>query len=114
VGFGVVFAWTRSLIPAIIAHVVFDIPMTPLLQGLLVAALILGALFSWRRGLAMVRQVFSRKEGAASWALIAMGTGCAITGARVRGIEYVGIGMVVLAVSLELIEARSRPVSSRQ
>jgi len=49
VGFGVAFAWTRSLIPAIIAHVVFDIPMTPFWQGLLVAALILGALFSWRR-----------------------------------------------------------------
>jgi membrane protease YdiL (CAAX protease family) len=111
VGFGVVFARTRSLIPAIIAHVVFDIPMTPLWQGVLVAALILGALFSWRPGLAMVRRVFSRKEGAADWALIAIGTGCAIAGARVRGLEYVGIGMVVLAISLESIEARSRPLS---
>ncbi len=28
VGFGIIFAWTRSLFPAIIAHMIFDIPMT--------------------------------------------------------------------------------------
>lgn len=62
IGFGVVFAWTRSLIPAIIAHAIFDIPMTPMWESVLVVMLLLGAWFSWPKGLAAVRQVFSAQS----------------------------------------------------
>jgi membrane protease YdiL (CAAX protease family) len=106
VGFGVVFAWTRSLFLAIIAHMIFDIPMTPKWQGLLVVALLVGCLFIWRRGLAIVREVFLTSKSAAYWMLALLGTACAVAGARVRGLEYVGLGMVVLAVALESHERR--------
>lgn len=107
VGFGVVFAWTRSLFPAVIAHMIFDIPMTPKWQGLLVLVLLVGSLFIWRRGLAIVREVSSTSKHTASWMLALLGTACAVAGARVRGLEYVGLGMVVLAVALESLERRS-------
>ena len=35
IGLGIVFAWTRSLIPSIIAHAIINVPMTPLWQGAL-------------------------------------------------------------------------------
>ena len=33
IGFGVVFAWTPSLIPAVVAHAIIDVPMTPIWQA---------------------------------------------------------------------------------
>jgi hypothetical protein len=35
IGLGVVFAWTRSLIPSIIAHAIINVPLTPFWQGAL-------------------------------------------------------------------------------
>ncbi len=106
IGFGVVFAWTRSLIPAIIAHAVFDIPMTPSWQALLVAALVIGALFTWRRGLAIISQVFSTGSGVAYALLAVLGASYAVAAVRLRSLEYVAVGMVVLAVALEAEERR--------
>jgi membrane protease YdiL (CAAX protease family) len=108
VGFGVVFAWTRSLFPAIIAHMIFDIPMTPKWQGVLVIMLVIGALFIWRRGLDIVREVFSTGKHAAYWMLALLGTVCTVAGTRVLGLEYVGLGMVVFAVALEAVELRRK------
>jgi len=76
--------------------------MTSAWQGVLVAALVIGALFSWRRGLAIIRQVFSTRSGVADGTLVVLGTGWA----RVRSLEYVAAGLVVLAVALEALERR--------
>lgn len=113
VAFGVVFAWTRSLIPAIIAHAIFDIPMTPMWQGLLVAAMIISSLFIWRRGMSLLRKIFSTGAGSAYWTLVVMGTACALAGTRVRDLEYVGLGMVVVAVALELAERRTEAILAK-
>jgi membrane protease YdiL (CAAX protease family) len=110
VGFGVVFAWTRSLIPAVIAHAIFDIPMTPKWEGLLVAALVIGALFSWRRGRAIMWQLFSTKIGVECVALGVLGAGCAVAAARVRSLEYVAVGLIVLAVVFEALERRQNRI----
>jgi membrane protease YdiL (CAAX protease family) len=37
-GLGVVFAWTRSLVPSMIAHAIINVPMIPVWQGVLLAA----------------------------------------------------------------------------
>ncbi|MDQ2840369.1 MAG: CPBP family intramembrane metalloprotease [Acidobacteriota bacterium] len=110
VGFGVVFAWTRSLFPAIVAHMIFDIPMTPKWQGILVLALITGSLFISRKGLGIAREVFSIGKHSAYWILALFSTVFAVAGTRVRGLEYVGLGMVVLAVVLEFLELRNKPM----
>jgi membrane protease YdiL (CAAX protease family) len=112
IGFGVIFAWTRSLIPAIIAHMIFDIPMTPMWQGLLVIALVMCSLFIWRRGLDIIRETLSTGERAAYWILGLVGAACAVAGTRVRGLEYMGLGMVVLAVALEFLDLRSKSATT--
>jgi len=57
-GFGVVFAWTRSLIPSMIAHSIIDIPMTPAWDGVLLALFLIGVFFTWRRGVTTLKGVF--------------------------------------------------------
>ncbi len=71
VGFGVVFACTKSLIPAVIAHAIFDVPMTATWQGMLVAALVIGAVFSGRRAVTIIKQVFSSRSGV-TYAILAV------------------------------------------
>jgi membrane protease YdiL (CAAX protease family) len=112
IGFGVVFAWTRSLVPAMIAHAIFDIPMTPKWESLLVAALVIGAFFSWRRGLSIIGQVFSTRSGIACGTLAALCTVYALAATRVRRLEYVAIGLVVLAVVLETLERRRNRIAT--
>lgn len=58
VGLGVVFAWTRSLIPSMIAHAIINVPMTPVWQAVLLGAFIVVIFFGWRGGFVAIKQVF--------------------------------------------------------
>ena len=58
VGLGIVFAWTRSLVPSIVAHALINIPMTPFWQGVLLIGFVIGVYFAWRRGIKAVVEVF--------------------------------------------------------
>jgi hypothetical protein len=51
--------WTRSLIPAMIAHALFDIPMTLRWQALFLAVMMIVALIAARRAGLAIKQVFS-------------------------------------------------------
>jgi len=104
IGFGVVFAWTRSLIPSMIAHALFDIPMTTFWQSVLLAGLVIGAVVVWRRAGRVVKQVFSTGSIAACVALGAIAAGCAILCSLDQLLIYMAalaIGMLLLAVVLE-------------
>jgi membrane protease YdiL (CAAX protease family) len=106
IGFGVVFAWTRSLITSTIAHALFDIPLTTVWQSVVLAALVLAAVVMWRRAIPLVKQVFSTQSTRASVALGIIGAGYAILASRDELLIYiVAIGMVLLAV---LLEAKDR------
>ncbi len=106
IGLGVVFAWTRSLIPSITAHAIINVPMTAPWQGVLLAAFAIGALAAWRRGAAALKQVFARSSVAACVAL-AVVEGCfAMAGARFESMAYLAAAMVALAVGLEAVERR--------
>ncbi len=74
IGFGAVFAWTRSLIPAMIAHAIFDVPLTAVWQGVLLAGLILGTAVARPQAIRAIRKVFSSASVVA----------CAALGARSR------------------------------
>src|SRR5579875_132432 len=93
IGFGVAFAWTRSLVPGIIAHAIFDVPMTPMWESVLVALLLVGAWFSWPKGRVAIRQVFSTRSGVAYGMLAVVGTVWAVAGARVHGLEHAAVGL---------------------
>jgi membrane protease YdiL (CAAX protease family) len=110
IGFGVIFAWTRSLLPSIIAHALFDIPMTALWQGLLLASLLIVALCTWRRGGAVLKQVFLKARSATCLALGAAGAGYAILASRdILAVYALAAIMAILAV---IIEATDRPGQS--
>jgi hypothetical protein len=106
IGFGVVFAWTRSLVPSVGAHAVINVPMTPLWLGVLVAALVIGAVVAARRGAAVVSRVFSGANLAGYAALGLLGIGYAIVSRRFNSLEFAGAAMVVLAVGLEAMDRR--------
>ncbi len=106
-GFGVVFAWTRSLIPSIVAHAIINVPMTPLWQGIVLAALIMAALITARRAVTVVRKVFSGGSVVGCIALVVVGTGYALVARRVGNAEFAAVLMVVVAVALEAMERRA-------
>jgi membrane protease YdiL (CAAX protease family) len=112
IGFGVVFAWTRSLIPSITAHAIINVPMTPTWQGVLLAAFVIGAIFSWRRGVATFKQIFSTASAVASVALAVVGAGYAIAAARFDIVTILAAAMVVFAVVLEAMDRRRNRIVS--
>ncbi len=106
IGFGVVFAWTRSLIPSMLAHAIINFPMRLPWQVLLLTALLIGAAVMRRRGVAVIKQVFSGSTVAGCVALAVVGTGYAIAGARIERLAFVAAGMVVAAIGLEAMDRR--------
>jgi membrane protease YdiL (CAAX protease family) len=113
VGVGVVFAWTRSLIPSFVAHAMINFPMTPRWQLVALAAFVFGAVVLVRPGAAVVKQVFSGASVPWCAALGAVGAGYAIASQRAGGMVYVAAAMVGLAVGLEAMErGRERSAES--
>ena len=111
-GFGVAFAWTRSLIPSTIAHAIINFSMTPTWQGVLLAAFALGAIVAWRRGAAILKQIFSTASVAACVALAVVAGGFAIAGDRFDGLTVLAAAMVVFAVAPEAMERRRTRIVS--
>jgi membrane protease YdiL (CAAX protease family) len=108
IGFGLVFAWTRSLVPAMVAHAVFDIPMSTVGQGVLLAGLVIGAAVAWRRAVPIIKQVFSTGSGAAGVALGTIGAGYAALTSVDRAILYVVIAAYGMLLSAIFLEAKDR------
>jgi membrane protease YdiL (CAAX protease family) len=106
IGLGIVFAWTRSLIPSMIAHAIINVPMTPFWQGALLLLFAIIAFFAWRGGARAFRQVFSNTTLAACGALALLETAYVIAAGRIGSMAYVAIGMLLVAVALEAIDRR--------
>jgi membrane protease YdiL (CAAX protease family) len=106
IGFGVVFAWTRSLIPSMIAHAIINVPMTPVWQGVLLAVFAIGAFFSWRGAVGAIKQIFRNTRVAVCAVLAMVQTAYVIAAGRIDGMAYVAIGMIVAAVTLEMMDLR--------
>jgi hypothetical protein len=106
IGLGVVFAWTRSLIPSMIAHAIINVPMTPLWQGALLLLFAIIVFFAWRGGARAFRQVFSNTSLAACAMLALLETAYVIAAGRIDSMAYMAIGMLLVAVALEAIDRR--------
>jgi len=106
IGLGVVFAWTRSLVPSMIAHAIINVPLTPLWQGVLLVVFAIGAFFVWRGGLRAVKQVFTNTSVAACIVLAVTLALYVIEAHRIDGMTQIAIGMLVIALSLEAIDHR--------
>jgi membrane protease YdiL (CAAX protease family) len=106
VGVGVVFAWTRSLIPSMLAHAIINVPMTPFWQGILLVFFLVGAIITARRGIDAVKHVFSSVSVIACIALGLLGTVWAIAAQRIEPLQFAAVAMLVLAVALEFVDRR--------
>lgn len=106
IGFGVVFAVTRSLVPSMITHVLINVPMTPLWQGVTLGACVLVTLIAWRRGRDYVRRAFSAAPVPACLLLGLAGAAWPVAARRWDALPYVAVGMVLAAVALHVIARR--------
>jgi type IV secretory pathway TraG/TraD family ATPase VirD4 len=107
VGFGVVFAYTRSLIPSIIAHAILNVPMRPIWASLVIALLLIGACLTARRAAAIARQVFSNSRIIVMIALGVIGGAFAIAAPRVPAVAFAAVAMLLVAVAMEARERRA-------
>jgi hypothetical protein len=98
---GAVFAWTRSLVPSVLAHSLVNLPMTPFWQVLVLAACLVGTALFCRRGVAAVSQVFSGLSVLWCVVLAAVGAGYAVASQREAVAVYIAAVLLGLAVALE-------------
>jgi membrane protease YdiL (CAAX protease family) len=106
IGLGVVFAWTRSLIPSMIAHAIINVPMTPRWQGALLVVFAVGAFFAWRPGIQALKQVFRNTKAAACAVLMVTLTLYVIATGRTNRMTPIAAAMLVAALVLEAIDRR--------
>lgn len=100
VGFGVVFAWTRSLIPSMIAHAIINVPMTPLWQAVLLGVFIIVIFLGWRGGIAAVKQVFHAANLAPLLLLSLLLGGYALFSGRISDQLCWAIGMLAVSIAI--------------
>jgi membrane protease YdiL (CAAX protease family) len=105
-GYGVVFALTRSLVPSILVHALSDFPMRPPWQVALLVVLVIGWTVSVRPAWAAIKKIFAGTSVPACLALAILGAAYPIASNRVPTLAYVAVGMVLLAVALEVTEKR--------
>ena len=107
-GLGIVFAYTRSLVPSVIAHAIINIPMTPRWQVATLILFVLGFLVTFRVGIRAIKQVF-RHPSPGSCALLALvGTGYVITSEHFAFMTTIALALLAVAVGLEWKERRRK------
>jgi len=111
IGFGAVFAWTRSLVRAMIAHALFDVPMTLRWQALFLAAMIVIALIAARRAGRAIKQVFSGANAAACAALGVVGGAYAFLTSLDRIVLYVLVAAAAMLILAVIFEVRTRALT---
>jgi membrane protease YdiL (CAAX protease family) len=104
IGLGIVFAWTRSLVPSIVAHALINIPMTPVWQGVLLVAFVIGVFFAWHGGIKTAVTVFRNSRLATCVLLVVLETAYVIASGRITGMKYLAVGMLLVALVLEAID----------
>lgn len=104
VGLGVVFAWTRSLIPSMIAHAIINIPMTARWQGVLLVVFVFGSFLAWRPGVEVLKKVFKNTSFTACTLLMVAQTFYVVTAHQINGMTQVAIAMLIVALGLEAVD----------
>lgn len=100
-GLGIVFAYTRSLVPSMLAHALINVPMTPRWQVATLIVFVVGCMFAFGDGRRATRQVFRGTSPAACGLLAVVGTTYVIAAGHFAFMTTVGIVLLVLAVGIE-------------
>jgi membrane protease YdiL (CAAX protease family) len=110
-GLGIVFAYTRSLIPSMIAHAIINIPMTPIWQVIVLALFLLGLLAFFRPGLQAIKQVIGRQSFASCILLASVGALYAILSQHFPFVTKIAVVLLILASGLEWKMREQRTLS---
>jgi membrane protease YdiL (CAAX protease family) len=114
IGLGVVFAWTRSLYPSMVAHAIINVPMTPRWQAGLLVVFLAVIFFAWRGGMAAVRQVFANTRLAASALMAIILALYAVLANRIPAMTWIAFVVLAAALALDVIDQRrNRTVQPR-
>jgi membrane protease YdiL (CAAX protease family) len=112
IGFGLVFAWTRTLVPSMIAHGLFDVPMTLRWQTIFLGVMLIVAAIVARRAGSATRKVFSGAGAAACPALGVIGGVYAF----LANVDSIVVYLIVAAVAMLFLaivfEAKDRARTS--
>ncbi len=100
-GLGIVFAYTRSLIPSMIAHAIINIPMTPKWQVVLLVVFLFGLLVFFRPGLQAIKRVFGRPALGSCTLLASVAAVYVISSQHFAFVTKIAIALLMVAIWLE-------------
>jgi membrane protease YdiL (CAAX protease family) len=100
-GLGIVFAYTRSLIPSMVAHAMINIPMTPKWQLVLLIAFLFGLVVFLRPGLQAIKRVFLTSSLAPCTLLASVGALYVIFSQHFAFVTNIAIALLLAAIGLE-------------
>ncbi|WP_047491357.1 CPBP family intramembrane glutamic endopeptidase [Terriglobus sp. TAA 43] len=101
VGLGVIFAYTRSLIPSMIAHAIINVPLTPKYQIALLAIFAVGLFIFSRTGLQVVKRIFGNPPLASCMLLAFVGALYVVAAQHFAAMTTLSIVVLVVAIGLE-------------
>ena len=107
-GLGIVFAYTRSLVPSMIAHAIVNIPTTPKWKLAMLILFVPGFLIAFRAGKRAVNQVFKHAPPASCVLLAVVCALYVLISQRVAFFTTIGVVFLVAAVVLEWMQRARR------
>jgi len=107
-GLGLVFAYTKSLIPSMAAHALINIPAAGVWQWIVAGIMVIGAVCFARTALGVATKVFKGTVAAPALLLAILAAGYAVAANRFELMSVVAVAAVVVALVLEASERRAR------
>ena len=111
---GVAFAWTKSLIPSLVAHVILNVPMTTLWEMIVMAGFAVGGLFIARRGTGILRTVFSGGTVQSCVVLGVAGAVGAFAVSRMHGEMIAAVAAILVAFGLQIAARMTKQAGASQ
>jgi len=110
-GLGIVYAYSRSLIPPMIAHAIINVPLTTKWQIILLIVFLIGGVISFRAGVRAVREVFKGATSGPCILLATVGTIYVLVAQRVSFLPLFAVVLLIAAVVMEYMD-RKRDLSA--
>jgi membrane protease YdiL (CAAX protease family) len=110
-GLGILFAYTRSLIPSMAAHALINMPAAGIWQWVVAGIMVIGAIWFGRGALQVASKIFQGTAVAPTVLLAAIGAGYAVAASRFDAMAIVALAALVVALILEALERRAVPVA---
>jgi membrane protease YdiL (CAAX protease family) len=107
-GLGILFAYTKSLIPSMAAHALINIPAAGVWQWIVLGIMVIGAIWLGRGALRVTSKVFQGTAVMPTLLMAILGAGYAVAANRWEVMVIVAVGALHVALVLEALERRAR------